>query len=300
MVDRCTSGALAWTISARSSALWCPGSSKIASRSNRRELVTRPPLSRTRARTSSTVLTSCRGASAPRGTPMTPPLYGPARSFLQIIRICLIVAIATGQASGAPRRAHDMAGPDRSNQQDSQGTDLPGVGQGGPDGGDHRRPQHRGLGNAGPRAPRSPPHQQDGALRLRDRRAGLHARHAPRLRRRSHRGDRQHDPQADPGRRTPAQRRVLLLTGSLDHRLRSRRAPELRDPGTQRGGAEQHFRSASLDRHHRHLDLGDVPLPHRPAEPRCPLLHPQGEPGDAPGQIRRCRAASVSSMRVGS
>ncbi len=48
---------------------------------------------------------------------------------------------------------------------------------------------------------------------------------------------------------------------------------ELRHPGSQRCGAEQHVRSAPLDRHHRHLHFGDVPLPDRVAESRRPVLH---------------------------
>ena len=49
------------------------------------------------------------------------------------------------------------------------------------------------------------------------------------------------------------------------------------------------LRPAPLDGHHRHLHLGDVPLSDRAAEPRCPVLHPQGEPGDAAGRVRRRR-----------
>ena len=39
---------------------------------------------------------------------------------------------------------------------------------------------------------------------------------------------------------------------------------------------EQQFGAAPLDRHHRHVDLRDLPVPDRPPEPRRPVLHRAG------------------------
>ena len=58
----------------------------------------------------------------------------------------------------------------------------------------------------------------------------LHARPAPRVRRRPHRGDRQHDAQADGRGPAAAQRRLLLLARPLDDRLRARVAARRRRP----------------------------------------------------------------------
>ena len=97
-------------------------------------------------------------------------------------------------------------------------------------------PQRARLGDAGGRY-RSPlPPEQDGRLRARDRCARLHARDAPRVRRGPHLGHRQHDPQAHGRRQAPAQRRVLLLTRSLDDRVPPGRAAQLRDPCPRRPG----------------------------------------------------------------
>ena len=77
------------------------------------------------------------------------------------------------------------------------------------------------------------------AVRRRDRRPRLHPRHAPRLRRRPHLGDRQHHPEADGGGQAPAQRRLLLLARPLDDRVRAGGAAELRDPRPRRPGEER-------------------------------------------------------------
>ena len=59
--------------------------------------------------------------------------------------------------------------------------------------------------------------------------AGLHVRPAPRVRRRSHRGDRQHHAEAAPGRQAAARRRVLLLARAT-RRSCSRSSPASRSP----------------------------------------------------------------------
>ena len=51
----------------------------------------------------------------------------------------------------------------------------------------------------------------------------LHARAAARVRRRPHRGDRQHDAQADGRRPAAAERRLLVLARALERRVRARR-----------------------------------------------------------------------------
>ena len=63
-------------------------------------------------------------------------------------------------------------------------------------------------------APRPLPPRHGGDVHGRDRDHGLHARVAPCIRRRSHRRDRQHDPQADVGGQAAAVGRVLVLAGT--------------------------------------------------------------------------------------
>ena len=117
-----------------------------------------------------------------------------------------------------------------------------GVEQGRRHGGRRDRPQRRRMADAahGDRPPLPP--EQDGALRNRDRRPRLHARHAPRVRRRPHLGDRQHDAQAHGGGQAPVERRVLLLARPLLDRLRACAAAQLRHPGPRQPGEERLLR----------------------------------------------------------
>ena len=61
-------------------------------------------------------------------------------------------------------------------------------------------------------------------------------RSGPRVRRRPHRCDRQHDPEADERRPASAQRRILLLARPLDDRLRARAPGVDRRPRPERRG----------------------------------------------------------------
>ena len=97
----------------------------------------------------------------------------------------------------------------------------------------------------------------------------------PRLRRRPHRGDRQHHQEADERRPAPAQRRLLLRAGPLEHRLRPGHAAHDRHPGI--GGRSTDDGSSlhqvtGLDRAD---GLGLLPARDRPPQPRHPAQHPQ-------------------------
>ena len=76
----------------------------------------------------------------------------------------------------------------------------------------------------------------------RDRRDRLHARAAPRVRRRPHRRDRQHHPQADARGQAAPERRVLVLARPLHDRVRAR-VPDLgRRARARRAGQERRLR----------------------------------------------------------
>ena len=154
-------------------------------------------------------------------------------------------------------------------------------------------------GYAGRRGRRALPHHRQGALRVRHRHPGLHPGHAPRLRRRPHRRDRQHHPQAGPGRQTAPERRLLLLPRPLHRRVRAGGAAQLRHPRPR-----HQVKNDSSGLHHTTGIIGTpvsghLPISDRPAEPDRAGLHPQGVPGDAPGQIRRRRAGDASSTIAG-
>ena len=83
------------------------------------------------------------------------------------------------------------------------------------------------------------PHHQDRDLRRGHRHPGLHPRHAARLRRRPHRGHRQHHPQARQRGQAAAVRRLLLLARALLRRVRARAAAELRHPRRGQPGARR-------------------------------------------------------------
>ena len=98
----------------------------------------------------------------------------------------------------------------------------------------------------GARRPQQPSARQRHGLRRRSRHHGLHARHAARLRRRPHRGDRQHDPQADDRRPAAAERRLLLLPRPLVDRVRcSRSSSPLGIRGLERRGLRRQLRSCT-------------------------------------------------------
>ena len=124
----------------------------------------------------------------------------------------------------------------------------------------------------------------------RRRRARVLARAASRLRRRSHLGDRQHDPQADERRQATAQHRLLVLARSLDDRGRDRGRDRRRREGGLRRGLERQLEPRAVRRNLRHGRLGVLPVSDRAAQHR----HPRGDlprlPLDAPWQLRRGRA----------
>ncbi len=158
-------------------------------------------------------------------------------------------------------------------------------------------PQRRRLGDAGRGAGRALPHQQDDGVRRRHRGARLHPRHAARVRRRPHRRDRQHHPQARRRGQAPAVHRVLLLPRSLQRRVRARGAAELRHPGARRPAAQQRLGPAVHDQHHRHLRVRLLPVPDRGVQHRHPGRDPQGVPRDALRRLRR-RAAGGAAQQA--
>ena len=92
------------------------------------------------------------------------------------------------------------------------------------------------------------PARQRRGLHGRDRCHGLHARDAPRVRRRPHLGDRQHDAQADVRGQAAAERRLLVLARALDDRLRARVPALDRDQVARRAGQERQLGPAPGDR----------------------------------------------------
>ena len=109
------------------------------------------------------------------------------------------------------------------------------VGAGGRPGRRGHRPARRRLRPA-LRGRRPAPLQPRRRRRLHGRRRPdrLHAGHAPRLRRRPHRGHRQHDAQVHAGGPAAAQRRLLLRARALDRGLRARAAALARRQGAGR------------------------------------------------------------------
>ncbi len=134
-----------------------------------------------------------------------------------------------------------------------------------------------------------------GRLRPRRRRDRLHARHAPRLRRRPHRRDRQHDPQADERR---ASARSASASGSRSATRRScsrsacwscsaSAASPARSPTTTR-------RLQQRDRPDRPGRLRQLPRADRAAEPGRAGRPAGGLPADARRRLRRGRAGAAA------
>ena len=95
------------------------------------------------------------------------------------------------------------------------------------------------------------------------RHARVHVRPAARVRRRPHRGDRQHDAEAPAGRQAPARHRLLLLARPLDDRLLAHG----RARGGRRDGALAAPVAADVRLDDRRVRLGHVPLADRGAQP---------------------------------
>ena len=135
---------------------------------------------------------------------------------------------------------------------------------------DHRRPQHHrmGFGLGGGNSPL--PHLENWAAGPWHRRACLHPGHAPRLRRRPHRGDRQHYEETRQRRKAAPQCWLLLLAGALHHRLSFSGLLELRHSSPQSQvstappvctrpptSSERQCRAASLADWHSQSDCAD-------------------------------------------
>src|SRR5205085_10461155 len=104
----------------------------------------------------------------------------------------------------------------------------------------------------------------------RARHARLHLRTAACLRRRPHRGDRQHDAEVPRRRQALARRRLLLQPRAFDDRLLAR-------GGSGPRGEERELAPAWLPpvrELRRSRRLRDVPVDHRRAEPARPARHP--------------------------
>ena len=128
---------------------------------------------------------------------------------------------------------------------------------------------------------------EPGARRARH--ARVHLRAAARVRRRPHRGDRQHDAQVPAGGEAPARRRLLLLARSLERRARAHRVARARRG--EREGA--HPVVPALGRLRRRGRVRDVPLDHRDPQPARPARHRPRLPRDAHGQARRGAARAA-------
>ena len=152
--------------------------------------------------------------------------------------------------------------------------------------GDHRAACDR-LGHTGI-------HRRAGALerrrqgvRHRHRADRLHPGTAPRVRRRPHRRDRQHHPQADERRAAASWRRLLLLARPLVGGLRAGAADRNRAQGDHRAGRAGLVGPASLHQLDRHQRLGRLPVFDR--------HHQRGDPGRASCACSRgCAAASTT------
>ena len=166
----------------------------------------------------------------------------------------------------------------------------------GDDGGGHHRSARRRLlpANRSRRTPSLPP--RDRRVRRRHGRNRLHAGNAPRVRRRSHRGDRQHDAQADVRRQAAAERRVLLRAWARNDRLRARLPVLGRHPRAGWSGRRRRLAAAQRRRLDRNRRLGHVPVRHRRAERRDPVGHRQGLPRDAIRSLRRDPARAAARV----
>ena len=124
----------------------------------------------------------------------------------------------------------------------------------------------------------------------------LHVRAAARVRRRPHRGHRQHHPQAAPGRAQAGRRRLLLLARPLVGRLPDRGGAGPRGQvdrrRRRRATGESCGSSAAWSARPR---LGRVPRGHRTHEPRDPARHRSRLPAHEGRRVRPRTRWSTSS-----
>src|SRR5665213_1446929 len=149
----------------------------------------------------------------------------------------------------------------------------------------HRVPSCRRLDVAHPRvdAPLRRGYQR--RARRRHRGPRVLTRYAPRLRRRSHRRDRQHHEKVHGRGEASDVRRFLLLTRPLDDRCLPDGFIGTRGPGAGFSGAQQPFTTAPLRHARRHRGVGQLSLPDRDLEPNHSLGHRQTVHSDAPGKM---------------
>ena len=164
----------------------------------------------------------------------------------------------------------------------------------------HPRPARDRLRPAADRDPASLRPRRQRHLRFRARDHRLHARPAARIRRRPHRCDRQHDPQADDRRAAAARGRLLLLARPLDDRLPARAGIHARDPRPQRSGLQRRLLAAFGDRADRPDRLRHLPVHPRDAQPAGPDQHREDLPQDAPGPLQRGRARGAARTTAAS
>ena len=125
----------------------------------------------------------------------------------------------------------------------------------------------------------------------------LHAGPAPRLRRRPHLGHRQHHPQVDERAARARASRDRWLTGTSSPWA----TPASWWPSASASSwpkrpssppSQQQLGPRAVRRVVRHHRLGQLPVPHRPAQPGRPGRDRQGLPLHAPGRVRRGRTGA--------
>ncbi len=189
---------------------------------------------------------------------------------------------------GASQHAHP--GPPLAHPGRVDGHRLDGRGRAG------AAPGRLGDPGGGRRAGELPGREQLAGLRDRAGPHGVHPGDAARVRRRPHRGHRQHHPQADGGGQEARHRRLLVLARPLEHRVRAVPAARPRRALARRAAGERRLDAAERRRRVRHAGLGDVPLHPRDPEPRDPGRHRQGLPRHAARRVRRGRARGAAEQ----
>ena len=145
----------------------------------------------------------------------------------------------------------------------------------------------------------SPPTHHAGfhrCLRRRPRSDRLPAGRTARLRRRSHRGDRQHHPQVGRREQAIAVGRILVLPWAFQRRVRAGLPVGARRQGTRRPGPGRELVDAADARSDRLTGRGNVPHPDRADEPVRRRGHRQGVPRDADRRIRRSRTGTPAEQ----
>ena len=138
-----------------------------------------------------------------------------------------------------------------------------------------------------------------GSSRRRNRDRGLHARPASRVRRRSHRRDRQHHPQADGRGQAAAERRLLVLARTLDRGVRAGGGVRARNPRSRWGAARAGIAVARDRRPRRHQRVRRVSVCDRRPEPGDPARDHRGCCASCARVASTRHSSSPSSKRAG-